>query len=591
MRTRTKLFAGAALVAVAAIGWDLLDRTSDVVEVRANPWPAGLQLRYDFAWKLDSELAAGGSGIAAHIDLAATLTITSHGDVLAASLDDITAHQLELLGKHVFADAAAARAQLVGHTAWLVLAANGTVERVYFDPKASPAFKHLMQSALPMTQIARADAAKYTTTEPGPSGLGRVTYRRDGRSLTRTRDAYEQLTVVPDASVATPELAGTASITLDAGDRIAKLADDERLVLRVPGSATPLYEGTSRFTLALVGTNRVVPAAPPVLAQLHQRRPGELVLDGDVERAHLEQRANGLTLERLTSGFRRAWGSARDDKRIWVSQAVALVKLDPSLVDEIVELGFGDGSDARTRSLAFDLLASAGHAEAQAAMRDVLASQRTDFVDLVQRFSIVAAPTAETVEFVLAEYRTATGSAQIATSYTLGSLAKHVRVADPKLAAEVEGTLRGNLADAQTPQARAHAITALGNAALADDVRPYATDVDAEVRAGVARALRHTATPAARDTLVKLAADADVNVARAALAVFGKQSLDAETLDRLERVTPSHPATDAALLDVLGRNAHQNVPAVRRMLEAIDARAASNPHLQERTRVLLAQLP
>lgn len=537
---RIALGVAAAAVLASALGlWLALRAAPQVPVVTAGPWQAGTTLRYRLAWTTSGRVALTGAPdgeppLANDVDLAATLRLTGHAApggevVLAASLDELARHDVAVLGRDVFADHADATRQLVGPTAWVTLK-DGVVAQIHFEPGAPPVFKHLMQSVLGLAQVRVSAEPSWSALEPGPSGIARVIYERTGaRTLVRRRVSYERLTAAPDAPGARPELAATAAIELDADGRIASLVDDERLVIRTAGTAAPLFEGRSRFTLELEGRGRAAAAPVPVLAGLEARRPAEPVVEGDVERALLEQRAAGLTFDELARGVRTRW-SDRDAQRRWFARGVALLRLDPSLCAELAELGFGDAGDPAARRLVFDLLAAAGHADAQAVMREALGrdSARPQLVELVQRFSRVTRPDAASARFVHAAHARARASGERAlvgaTSYTLGALAHHLRASgEPALAAELDGELRAALAAATTSEARATALAALGNARLDDNValvRAHAGDPEPDVRGRAAWALRHTHTDAARDALYELATDADPRVARTAFAAL-----------------------------------------------------------------------
>jgi hypothetical protein len=412
----------------------------------------------------------------------------------------------------------------------------------------------------------------------------------------RTRTSYERLVVAPETP-AKPELRSRASIVVDADGHLASLVDDEALAIRVPGTSTPLYHGTSKFSLTRVATKRAQVSAAPSLETLEARTPGEPVQGGDADRALREQAAAGLTEQEFADGLARTWGEHdRKQKRRWMHRAVALLQLHPELCEDVIA-AFA-GGEPNVRLAAFDLLAAAGTIEAQAAMREAFAmpAARGLEVELVQRFSFVTRPTAESVQFVLAAWRsTQDRDLASAAAYSVGALARRLD-ADPKtkpLAAELDGALRDALANAKTTREREHLLAAIGNAAIAGNVplvREQARDASPEIRSRAAWALRDMHSADARAALVELSTDADARVARAALKAMERQPLASSDLDQLERALASRTdsATNGALVDLLAAHL-QTGAATRRMLETIAANTTDS-NLQARARVLLDQI-
>lgn len=598
----------AALAVASTTGALLRQLRSDATE------PPAISARYHLTWTFDSELVAGSESapLAGHLDLEGTLQLIEVGErdghrLVAASLLGVTKHDLVVLGRRALETDTAAAAELVGPTAWAELGADGRVETIYFAPGAPRSFTHLMQQIVGLAVVAPHDEPTWTTVEAGPSGVAEVAYTRDGAQLRRERLRYTTLTSVPaQAHIAAPVLTSSASIWLDEHGRIATLVDDEQVAITDADRGTRMYKGTSHFAITAErgGRAAAVPPPPPSLAGFEARHAGELSASVDVDRQMLEGHTGGLTFDGLAKGLTTSWDNRRTEKRQWIVKATALLKLDPSLCPELVEMGFGESStltDAQ-RVLVFDMLAAAGHAEAQAAMRDALGrpAARPLNVALVQRFSFVERPSAETVAFVLAARDGGDRNSTIATSYALGSIAKHLRAAgDEATASEIDSVLAGALASARSDADRAELLRAVGNAASVTTVpaiQAYASSKDVSVRTAAAWALRDTPTAEARATLLSLAGDSDTDVTRSALTALSHHPLDAEDFDHLERATtaserPLPDATGTALVDLLSHHLDDAAPGVRRMLEAIRSNTTSNPELRERARVVLAQLP
>src|SRR4051812_13216928 len=358
---RRRLSYGLAAIALASTLGAALQHLRTAVTAAPETTDA-VASRYHLTWTFDTELKAGGEGgaLAGHVDLEGTLQLIDVGEhdghrLVAASLLGIAKHDVVVLGRRALEDAS----ELVGPTAWAELGADGRVETIYFAPGAPRSFTHLMQQIVGLAHVAPRDAATWTALEPGPSGIAEVAYTRDGAQLRRERVRYTELTSVPaQAQTVAPALTSTAAIELDGHDRVASLVDDERLV---GGDG---YPGPSHFAIiAELGGTAATITPPPVLADLEARHPGEMAMAGDVDQQILEGHAAGLTFDGLTRGLTTDWGNRRAEKRLWIVKATALLKLDPSLCAELVEIGFGEGSTltASQQVMVFDMLAGAGH--------------------------------------------------------------------------------------------------------------------------------------------------------------------------------------------------------------------------------------
>jgi hypothetical protein len=153
--------------------------------------------------------------------------------------------------------------------------------------------------------------------------------------------------------------------------------------------------------------------------------------------------------------------------------------------------------------------------------------------------------------------------------------------------------LRAEVRAAGSADAKRKALFALGNAGLSDTAAVTADarrDADAVVRAAAARALRRVPAREAREALVTLAQDSDVEVQHEALTSLGAMPLavvDATSLARAveEGATAAHH--DALVIRLLG-DAPEGAP-VQGALRAILARSEGQPQLAAQVRMLLAR--
>jgi hypothetical protein len=283
-----------------------------------------------------------------------------------------------------------------------------------------------------------------------------------------------------------------------------------------------------------------------------------------------------------------------------VTAAVALLRLDPSLCGALVQMFERPGASLATRALLLDLLASAGHAQAQAAMREALASPaaRTDATGygvLLQRLGMVLAPERETVDFAYAAYAPSRGDARSAAAFALGATlgARGPARSDPMLEKYAD-RLRADLRAAKEADSRVALLAALGNAGNPRDaalIAGYARDDDAAVRRQAALSLRRERTPEARSTLFAMLRDPESSVGGAALSSLADEGLradDARTLAGMVGTPALSGELHEQLLSIVGADPRSHPDEAAAVVRAVLA-TSHDPHTLARARMLLDQ--
>lgn len=591
-------------------------------------WQRGVAYRYALEARADTTVTlpelpgAGAGGVRTEVDLAGDLTLRCLGEaqgatLLAASLRDLTRHQLRILGADALADDAAVSATFEGQEAFVEMDARGTVRAVYFAPLAPPLFKHAMRwvlGELALTLSEDPAAAAWTAEEAGPSGRATAAYVRldRPRSVGRTRTSYAAILALPDDAQegARQALDAHGEASLGPGGDLQALDDDERLVVTLREGVQPALVAVSHFHLAQRDT-RTFDAADVVAldrSALEAHHPGErLDATPGTERQLLEGFAGHLTLEELLDGVRVAMVTGRPARGL-ASRATALLRLRPELADALGAL-FTEGSLTYAgQGLVLDILASAGTPRAQASMRAALASRaarksEAGYGLLVQRLSFVAEPDAETLAFLAHAYAGAARGARtgdrLATAQSLGAAAAHLarspREAEREAARRQIEALAADARAARGPEERAALIGAVGNAGSHDSLPLLGAmkgDPDDRVRAAVALALRKDPSAESRAMLLELVTDAEATVSGAALDALGYQRLgegDVRAVASLVTAGRTPPEADPMLVTFASKHVDAGPPA-RAMLEAMLARAGDDARHAQRIRNVLAQL-
>lgn len=210
---------------------------------------------------------------------------------------------------------------------------------------------------------------------------------------------------------------------------------------------------------------------------------------------------------------------------------------------------------------------------------------------MIQRFSFVDHPNAESVAFVNEEWerakKTNDASLREASAYTLGSLAYHASVsADERLATTILERLLRALAAPKDADEHRGLVAALGNSgmnAALDAILVRAASKEVPLRAQSAVALRKFDRPAVRARLVELACDEDLQVAQGALRSLDTQTVGLVELsalaERAEKGT-MNTSVDPALVTFVASNAKGREAPARRVLLAVLARVGDRQDLK-----------
>ena len=386
-----------------------------------------------------------------------------------------------------------------------------------------------------------------------------------------------------------------------------------------PGAVARVGEGAAQFLIDEAGLlthaevrerAEVVEGRPgPALADASRDLTFDLVSEGpdaaafadlkltplrtaSSEEQLLRQRAGDMTADRLLEdAATHADAAALPDHSRWLWQATGLLRLDPTLPARLGASYADMAPGSPGRALVLDLLAQAGTAEAQAALRAVLSSPAAagdpDRTMQYQRLSLVQAPRDETVRFALDALdagEVQRDAALLAAGAVSGAACRNGAVEACRLGTN---TLRAALQAAKTPKDQLDTLRALGNAGVSGserDIEAFVGAAEPEVRMGAALALRKLDSDAARSALLALASDDAPEVASRALMGLGERPLDDRTLAGLQALAEGDVA-DAGIAEQLVQLRAPRVadaPAARAALEALARRPGNPPGLRQR---------
>ncbi len=522
-RRRAPLATGLAVaLAVAALGlWELASAEPAAAAAPVDlRWPRGLALRFELRLAGHTEVPApaGPGTLGGRMRCGGVLAVRRlDGDEprLSLRLERFDEAEMTLLGQPAMQDLDALREALVGPEAVVTLHPGGDVRGLAFTPGAHHLFQSLVMVVLGELQWAEREGDAWTLVETTPRGVAEAAWARTALGLERRRPRYHRVTGFGPVEAVSAE--ARAAFTFTPGGPLATLSASETLRGLPPAEAAVSH---LELELRQIAVTPEAPAPAPVAAAV---RLGELPRPADAREQVLRQRAAGLTAEGLLEGLERFAAAPRaEGLPAFVAQASGLLRLHPELCQALAAQVLSPSGPVRTRHFALELLAAAGSPEAQAAMRQVL--EATGDARGAQRLSLLQRPTAETVRFVEAWWRSAAGPDRAPLALTLGATAGLLaHGGEAGAAAPALDALAAALASAQAPDDRRTQLLALGNAgaeAAVPAVLAHAADADPAVREAALEALRKTLTPAARAALQAALADPSDLVARRAVAVF-----------------------------------------------------------------------
>ena len=561
-------------------------------------WIAGERSLYDIRWTTVTGAAvapAGTPGAPQSLELESqvegeiaieALSVSSDETVLAVSYGKLGRFSFAMQGQDAIRDPAATAAALTGHRAFVRLSPRGEVRSIGFPADTAPGSKNALRALVMQLQLTlpEGDDAEWQAEEAVGVGRMRFAYGTDGDAIARRPQALVALDAVPGDLDGAQELDGATRFQVEGGALVA-IDDREAWSYRRPGASGPAVATRSTFSLRRKEA-RPFDRATVQLPASGEQPLQETVVDPDQERRLDVALARDMSLEQVIFGVDH-FEQGQRPRHDFVARAGAFLRLNPAAASDLVARFSSPELTIRGRGMIMDILAQAGDANAQAAMREILgtpAARATRFGLLLQRFTLVKAPTKESAALLAATYRGARESGEIGAAQgaavALGAVASRMaRGADAAQAAEAVRLLGDELRRAETSDLKRALLAGLGNARDASQVeliRSLASDADPQVRAEVAGALGGVADDGAREALLGLVADPDATVAILSFSSLEKQKLGAEDWRSLADTAQAGrtPASSDAGFVALVRN--NRVAAGSQGTEILQALAARN---------------
>ncbi|MGV3622115.1 MAG: HEAT repeat domain-containing protein [Archangium sp.] len=548
------------------------------VKSRVERYPVDLERRFQLrvTQRQATALPAGDTMADGELSLSGVVSLTGRrtsagAEVVVLRVESLTSASASLMGQPVPLDG------LNGSEAWAHVNADGQLQALQFTDETPVPVRYLLQGLAGDVFVPTPDARSSHVVEKLAMGdVDTTLIWRGETSLRRERTRFVEWRLghpVPDSI----SMHDGADVSFDSAGLLTSMTAESELLGQ---TAQGRMLARRRSVLSLQFLDARERDAEVLAVTTHQvlRPVGGVKSEVDQQRALLEAQTAGVTFEHVLTAFTkyddpRAW----NDRAEFVLRAVAVLQLHPERSKELVPV-FQNAKSDQMRAQVLDVLASAGHPQAQAALVDSLKTGATDALvarQLFQRLSLVKQPTPETLQFALEQHAAGVGEDRNARAYVLGSLAFNARGTSPQLSATMVDQLVDDVTQAESPKALQATLRALGNSGDAralDIAKEKSADADVTVRAAALSSLRRVTGPDV-ETVVRerLANERSREVQSAAFDALRGRALTDETLLELRGLVTQRrlqPGSERALLNLASEQKTAS-PALIQTLQAL----------------------
>jgi hypothetical protein len=467
---------------------------------RVHRYPIDLERRFQFRvlQRQATALPAGDVLASGDLELDGVLSLTGRrtsfdADVVVLRIEALRAAAARVMDQPVPLEG------LAGAEAWASLDPSGQLLALHFAEATPTPVRYLLQTLCGDLFVPTPDEPTKQVVEQLAMGdVGTTLTWRGASALNRARTRFVTWRLgqpSPDSLSMHDE----ADVSFDSTGLLTALTADAELL----GTTTNGRTVARRMAVMTLQFLEAHPRPAQVLSAVTHpllRPVGGVKSEIDQRRALLEAQAAGVTFDDVLQAFTkyedpREW----NDRAEFVLRAVAVLQLFPERAGELVAV-FQKARSDQMRAQVLDVLASAGHPQAQAALVDALRTNSTDPLaarQLFQRLALIKAPSTATLQFALDQHAAATASGdrddRNARAYVLGGLAFNARTSAPQLRATMVDQLIDDVDHATSPKDLQATLRALGNAGDARSLevaRQNVTSPEPLVRAAALTALR-----------------------------------------------------------------------------------------------------
>ena len=429
---------------------------------------------------------------------------------------------------------------LDGEETHAVVTADGRVLEWWTGADTDLASQQFFEQLIAEMQPQLERSSAWSREEATSLGAAQTAYnvtRADAMSadIERRRVTYSTLHIADVSGIEPARSYALASI--DAGV-LRSMSAQESIHATIEGLGAVELAFTLDATLTGVGRMEQVETVEEIGSRVAQSSASVSL----ARRASLLARLRGMTAESMLEDL-FVFGPTGDMPNVheWLWSATALLELDPALAADIVNFAMDPAVEGQGHAFALQVLGSVGHAEAQAAMREVLSLPNVQsdggYDQLVQRGVLVPELDGESVAFYEGLAAHDDASVSVSASNVMASAANQaLERGDTERSAEIARRLSEDFDVAPTAAERRERLRIMGNLqdpAMAEPLLEASYDADANLRGAAARGLRHQSGSDVNDRLYELAVDDDPYVRRNALATMVEKGMSASQWESL----------------------------------------------------------
>jgi HEAT repeat protein len=463
--------------------------------------------------------------------------------------------------------------------------ARGRALRLHVAAGLDRTVQGILREIVSTTQLTTSEpaAARWSAVESDTAGDYKAAYQALGATrILRQKSEYVRLASTGGNEGNKPRLdivAYSADFELDDWGRVKALKCTSK-TNTTAGETGITFASGAELKLTTISRSRDTAGLPFSIAGLVATPIAPDASDTQDTTTVDRQLAAGADVKGILEGLTEAKDEGQTAAHARTRLA-ALFRLDPKAIKGA--LAMLDDANAPT---ILSGLGSAGTADAEKAVRDVLSDSRSS---AAERHAAVDAvfglehPTAETAKAL----ETLTGSDDPTlkqnASLALGVAASRLAEDDPETSAGVVQRLAAGYGSAPTSDEKIRIVGALGNARSSDSLKVLAQALaspDPAVRTAAAAALRFVADPAADGLLSKaMTSDPEISVRNAALMAAGYRAYDplAQALETIAK------DPDAKLRGVLVSTLTQMAQHDSQSLVLLDWIATNDPSSEVRS--------
>ena len=501
------------------------------------------------------------SDFSAAVDLVATLGFRVYDEQdgvfrMGVFLADFEKRDMNLMGEKLDPSPQEFRRMFEEQEAIVEMSNQGEVLSLLFEEQAEPLYKNLVQTLLGELQVRLGgDERKWESEEANSHGVSQNRYAVEschGQELLieKVRDNYTKFNaVVGDLGQSQSVFQGDYSIAFHRDGYFQKIHGSEEIRIQQQSGGQLVHVDTEiALSLLSIESFDNAQAIDSRILTMDRRQLGEIVISQRAERQALEQRAAGMTVDRVIDdviGFGNATRLPYGSRWLW--RAVGALRLAPEECRKLVDAFFHPGVHERGKNLILELLAATGHEQAQSVMVDLLSrtevSASKGYPKMIQRLGGVESPGEKTTDFIWSQFQRSRNEAtprHFATAYTLAGIASSLgESGEHSLAKKYNRELVNLLQEAEDSRVKYHYLRCVGATGLEENVEliaAYRASDNPVLRRATAAAFRHIRTPRTEQVLGELLGDTDRDVQSRTLNVLRAYDFKEEQFARLEEI-------------------------------------------------------